>query len=57
MGRRVVRAAQFEASTAPAEAVVDPMQTLVIAITALVTTNVVAMNLGRERRRRPRRRD
>jgi hypothetical protein len=32
------------------------MQTLVIAITALVTTNVVAMNLAREGRRRPRRR-
>ena len=57
MGQRPVRAAQFETSTAPAEAVVDPMQTLVIAITALVATNVVAMNLGRERRRRPRRRD
>jgi hypothetical protein len=33
------------------------MQTLVIAITALVTTNVVAISLGRERRRLPRRRD
>jgi hypothetical protein len=42
------------ATTAPSgrRHVVDPMQTLVIAITALVTTNVVAISLGRDRRRR-----